>query len=31
MLQAFVAEALAGAADEDALLAQALAALEAML
>lgn len=31
MLQAFVAEAFAGAADEDALTAQALAALEAML
>ena len=31
MLQAFVAEAFVGAADEDALLAQALAALEAML
>ena len=31
MLQAFVAEALVGAADEDALLAQALSALEAML
>ena len=31
MLQAFVAEAFAGAADEEALLAQALSALEAML
>ena len=31
MLQAFVAEAFVGAADEEALLAQALAALEAML
>ncbi len=31
MLQAFVAEAFVGAADEDALLAQALAALETML
>ena len=31
MLQAFVAEAFAGAADEEALLAQAIAALEAML
>ena len=31
MLQAFVAEAFAGAADEDALLEQAIAALEAML
>lgn len=31
MLQAFVAEALRGAADEEALLAQAVAALEAML
>lgn len=31
MLQAFVAEAFAGAEDEDALLAQAIAALEAML
>ncbi|MFC0589860.1 SufD family Fe-S cluster assembly protein [Novosphingobium aquiterrae] len=31
MLQAFVAEAFAGAADEEALIAQAIAALEAML
>jgi Fe-S cluster assembly protein SufD len=31
MLQAFVAEAFVGAADEEALLAKAIAALEAML